>query len=106
MVVTTSVAVTIGDRLENVKHTPSTATYASGHGSLLPLPYHSVNEYKNLQKGSAGAYSTAVTAAPSLHKPLYSPVSYNANANVHHEIIPIVKHASEPNNGDGSYSYR
>ncbi|XP_065205372.1 pupal cuticle protein 27-like [Planococcus citri] len=94
-----------GDRLDNVRQVPSAAIYSGGHASILSLPYQSSAEsYKSSYKGPAGSYTTG---APLLHKAHYTPSSYASSnpTNPHHDVVPIVKQASEPNNGDGSYSY-
>lgn len=93
-----------GDRLENVRQVPSAAIYSGGHASILSLPYQNApDSYKSQYKGSASSYTTG---APLLHKSHYTPTSYASSANQQHDVVPIVKHASEPNNGDGTYSYR
>lgn len=92
-----------GDRLENIHNAPATASFSGGHNSLLSLPLQTVSEYKNQYKGSASSLSTS---SPLLHKTHYTPSTYNPSAGAHYDIVPIVKHANEPNNGDGSYSFR
>lgn len=96
------------DRLESLRPISSPATaYANSRSSQITVPNFNpiVDEYKNLRKSSP-PYGSATVAAPLLHKAQYSGSSYTANQTPHHDIIPIVKHSSEPNNGDGSYSFR
>lgn len=103
-----AVSAASADRLENVRQVPAAAVHSGGHSSYLSLPYQNNAEpYKNTYK--AAPVSSYTTAAPLLHKSHYTPASYNTNAYVGQQsdaAIPIVKQANEPNNGDGTYSYR